>query len=367
MKHYRLYGCLALLLALCLTLSGLAVAQEEREFSLIAYPETTDRATNAVGFGGVPGESYALWQGFEGTWQDTPQTVTLALDEEEGAFTVECVPGVNDFVLTGAQAQSPQEEGGIAFQIVYTPVEPTEAPAEPTEAPAEPTEAPAEPTEAPAEPTEAPAEPTEAPAEPTEAPAPAQGEYRTLKLWTRGDDVLALQQGLAGLGYNVGREDGIYGPRTRAAVMRFQRAQSLTRDGMVGEQTRQALAALGVDIPAYVAPDETMPEGFERILQRGMAGMDVRAMQEALIVRGYLDDTADHIFGNKTRAALRAFQRDNGLRDDGVAGPETLRALMEGLDIQVEPDQAEPEATAAPEATAEPEVTAEPEAEHPNG
>ena len=353
MKHYRLYGCLALLLALCLTLSGLAVAQEEREFSLIAYPETTDRATNAVGFGGVPGESYALWQGFEGTWQDTPQTVTLALDEEEGAFTVECVPGVNDFVLTGAQAQSPQEEGGIAFQIVYTPVEPTEAPAEPTEAPAEPTEAPAE--------------PTEVPAEPTEAPAPAQGEYRTLKLWTRGDDVLALQQGLAGLGYNVGREDGIYGPRTRAAVMRFQRAQSLTRDGMVGEQTRQALAALGVDIPAYVAPDETMPEGFERILQRGMAGMDVRAMQEALIVRGYLDDTADHIFGNKTRAALRAFQRDNGLRDDGVAGPETLRALMEGLDIQVEPDQAEPEATAAPEATAEPEVTAEPEAEHPNG
>jgi peptidoglycan hydrolase-like protein with peptidoglycan-binding domain len=60
----------------------------------------------------------------------------------------------------------------------------------------------------------------------------------------------------------------------------------------------------------------------------GSAGMDVRAMQEALIEQGYLEGKADHVFGQQTRRAVRAFQKDQGFGVDGVAGPETLRALM---------------------------------------
>jgi hypothetical protein len=51
------------------------------------------------------------------------------------------------------------------------------------------------------------------------------------------DTVRALQQKL---GVSA---DGVYGPKTRAAVKRFQRAQGLTADGVAGPQT---LAALGV-------------------------------------------------------------------------------------------------------------------------
>jgi Transglycosylase-like domain/Putative peptidoglycan binding domain len=51
------------------------------------------------------------------------------------------------------------------------------------------------------------------------------------------DTVRALQQEL---GVSA---DGVYGPKTRAAVKRFQRAHGLTADGVAGPQT---LAALGV-------------------------------------------------------------------------------------------------------------------------
>ena len=60
------------------------------------------------------------------------------------------------------------------------------------------------------------------------------------------DTVRALQQRL---GVSA---DGVYGPKTRAAVKRFQRAHGLTADGVAGPQT---LAALGVGAPAPDAQD----------------------------------------------------------------------------------------------------------------
>jgi len=57
-----------------------------------------------------------------------------------------------------------------------------------------------------------------------------------------GEDVEALQQDLAALGYLTGTIDGKYGPATRSAVRAFQTDYMLTRDGKAGEQTRNLLA-----------------------------------------------------------------------------------------------------------------------------
>ena len=66
-----------------------------------------------------------------------------------------------------------------------------------------------------------------------------------------------------------------------------------------------------------------------RILRRGCAGEDVRAMQAALIALGYGCGRwgADGDFGAATDAAVRAFQRDRGLEPDGECGPLTSAAL----------------------------------------
>jgi len=56
-----------------------------------------------------------------------------------------------------------------------------------------------------------------------------------------GEEVRALQQALAERGYDVGEADGVYGGRTRSAVLAFQRDHGLAADGVAGRQTLQAL------------------------------------------------------------------------------------------------------------------------------
>jgi N-acetylmuramoyl-L-alanine amidase len=60
-----------------------------------------------------------------------------------------------------------------------------------------------------------------------------------------GEDVHALQERLLEMGYDVGRADGIYGPRTARMVAQFQREVGLHPDGACGPQTMHALRRLG--------------------------------------------------------------------------------------------------------------------------
>jgi N-acetylmuramoyl-L-alanine amidase len=59
-----------------------------------------------------------------------------------------------------------------------------------------------------------------------------------------GDDVLALQERLTGLGFSPGRPDGIFGRNTDHAVREFQLNTGLPTDGTAGPDTFRALARL---------------------------------------------------------------------------------------------------------------------------
>ena len=59
-----------------------------------------------------------------------------------------------------------------------------------------------------------------------------------------------------------------------------------------------------------------------------MRGDDVKALQSMLNVLGFDCGVVDGIFGDKTRAGVKAFQQAKGLVTDGIVGPLTRAALL---------------------------------------
>ena len=81
--------------------------------------------------------------------------------------------------------------------------------------------------------------------------------YTTLRKGSQGDDVKKLQ---TALGIDA---DGIYGPKTEAAVKEYQKANGLSVDGIAGNQTLGALygaSTATTSTPKYQLEMPTMPE-----------------------------------------------------------------------------------------------------------
>lgn len=67
-----------------------------------------------------------------------------------------------------------------------------------------------------------------------------------LRNGSRGDDVVALQKSLLSKGIDPGPADGAFGPKTEAALKRFQEKAGLDADGICGPKTRAALDEPGM-------------------------------------------------------------------------------------------------------------------------
>jgi murein DD-endopeptidase MepM/ murein hydrolase activator NlpD len=128
-------------------------------------------------------------------------------------------------------------------------------------------------------------------------------------------NVAALQSALTALHLYRGFVDGVRGPLTRAAVIRFQRRKGLFVDGIAGPQTRRALGRRG------------RPRLGSRVMRIGNSGWDVAALQFLLLRRGYGPGRIDGAFGPLTQAAVIRAQRASGLAVDGMAGRQTIRSL----------------------------------------
>lgn len=62
----------------------------------------------------------------------------------------------------------------------------------------------------------------------------------------------------------------------------------------------------------------------------GSRGEEVKQIQNALQKKGLYSGSIDGIYGKGTQAAVKNFQQQNGLNSDGIAGPQTLKALEVG-------------------------------------
>lgn len=102
--------------------------------------------------------------------------------------------------------------------------------------------------------------------------------------------------------------DGDFGSQTQGAVQGFQSAHGLDPDGIVGNQTWPALIIQ---------------------VQSGSTGPAVEAVQSQVDSR--VDILAiDGQFGSQTDSVVRSFQGTIGLGVDGIVGPDTWNAFVNG-------------------------------------
>jgi N-acetylmuramoyl-L-alanine amidase len=135
----------------------------------------------------------------------------------------------------------------------------------------------------------------------------------------RGRAVRDIQQRLLGLGYDV---DGVerpdtFGPSTAEAVRAFQQRRGLLVDGLVGRETWRELVEA-----SWRLGDRTL-----YLRSPNIRGDDVRELQQSLSELGFDSGRIDGIFGPQTASALREFQRNYGVPEDGVVATSTVRAL----------------------------------------
>jgi N-acetylmuramoyl-L-alanine amidase len=136
----------------------------------------------------------------------------------------------------------------------------------------------------------------------------------------RGDDVRALQRQLNSLGFDAGREDGLFGTNTEHAVREFQRNVGDVPDGMVGLATVRTLQRMR---PLEDGPGRAMVREGEQLRQR-------HGMLEGSVIA--IDPGPDADEGTQRLAlALRDALAAGGakpevLHDDGV--PPSNRARL---------------------------------------
>lgn len=177
-----------------------------------------------------------------------------------------------------------------------------------------------------------------------------------LRLGDTGDQVRVIQYFLAAVSaFNNAVPpvsiDGNFNDQTETAVRAFQQVSGLPEDGIVGEQTWDALyrAYRGI-VDTVGIPENRVPPYPGEPLVTGSQGEYVSLLQEYLteISLTYPSIPAvpvTGVFGNQTQAAVIAYQQEFGLMPNGVVGPNTwasIAGLYEDLAIgfQKQPGQA---------------------------
>lgn len=141
---------------------------------------------------------------------------------------------------------------------------------------------------------------------------------RLIRKGERSQEVADVQARLRALGFELGDEPGLFGPSTEQAVRAFQQARQILCDGIVGPQTWNELVEAG-----WRLGDRTL-----YLRQPPLRGDDVATLQARLNALGFDAGREDGIFGIDTDRAVRAFQREYGVPEDGIFGPLALRALQ---------------------------------------
>lgn len=174
---------------------------------------------------------------------------------------------------------------------------------------------------------------------PTATPRPVPEQ--SLQYGDSGEDVLAAQERLTDLGYYHGKCSGSFLEGTQSAARRFQKLNNLPETGKLDAATWIVLfsdAAIARDgtmpyatpspVPELTPTPTPEPFSYTRTLRYGDSGDLVAALQTRLAELGFYQARVSGGYYQITRTAVRAFQQQNGLTVDGVAGQQTQELLF---------------------------------------
>ena len=132
-----------------------------------------------------------------------------------------------------------------------------------------------------------------------------------------GDDVAELQRRLNMLGFDAGKEDGIFGPDTAGALTEFQRNAGLGCDGIFGPDTAEALGRIG-ELRIGTLTEGSVASVREREeLRRGPHSIAGRRI--FLTVVPGLDALADRVMRGLREAGARVVLDSSGSDDSALA------------------------------------------------
>lgn len=185
----------------------------------------------------------------------------------------------------------------------------------------------------------------------TPKPTPVPTPRPTLKAPTAkvqrgssGNNAKMVQKRLEDLHYYTGKVDGKFGSDSEKALKAFQKKHGLKVDGIAGASTYALLFsydALDANATATPAPVvETLPPVVVTqspavttyapitkdnvvTVKMGTSGESVARLQQRLTALGYYKAAVDSVCKQVDVNAIKAFQKKNGLKVDGVAGYDT--------------------------------------------
>jgi len=168
------------------------------------------------------------------------------------------------------------------------------------------------------------------PADPVSAPAPAKVTAPSGSR-TPGEIIGDIQRELVRRGYYDGVVDGLYGPKTDAAIRDFEQAAGLKPSTEPNEALLQAMVRSPVKLtkatPPSAAGGRATPARAEAAVDRPAPSKRVIALQRALAEYGYGQIRPSGIIDAETQAAIEKFERERKLPITGQASERVVREL----------------------------------------
>ena len=190
---------------------------------------------------------------------------------------------------------------------------------------------------------------------PTLSPEEDAGGYIILKRGSSGSEVRALQEAMIELGFLKGTADGNFGAGTESAVIAFQKMNNYPDTGLMDANIQAFLySGKPKNAEGKETKIKTLSPAAGVTMNQGNTGEAVGKLQQKLKDLGYYTGAVNCQYDAATKAAVKSFQKANGLKADGIAGAETQHALFNGSAVEA---GSTPTPTPSPTPTPEPVYT----------